>query len=108
MASEIQDLGERMYRVGCLQGKLEIFNARLKAMGYKLKQMEKDRDDIRQELEDTLGAFKNRTIQEVLDSENPGYLLWLVDATDIDLSSDILDEADGLASDNPVDWWNVK
>lgn len=54
------------------------------------------------------GAFKNRTIQEVLDSENPGYLLWLVDATDIDLSSDILDEADGLASDNPVDWWNVK
>ena len=47
-------------------------------------------------------------MQEVLDSERPQYLLWLVDNTDIDLSSDILDEADGLASDNPVDWWNVK
>ena len=54
MASEIQDLGERMYRVGCLQGKLEIFNARLEAIENELKQMEKDRDDIRQELETTL------------------------------------------------------
>jgi len=54
------------------------------------------------------GAFKGKTVQEVLDSERPQYLLWLVDNTDIDLSSDILDEADGLASDNPVDWWNVK
>ena len=54
------------------------------------------------------GAFKNRTIQEVLDSENPGYILWLNENTELDFHHTILDEADGLASDNPVDWWNVK
>jgi len=54
------------------------------------------------------GKFDGQTIQQILDGEQPSYLLWLVDNTDIDLSSDILDEADGLASDNPVDWWNVK
>lgn len=45
MASEIQDLGERMYRVGCLQGKLEIFNARLEAIENELKQMVVSCDD---------------------------------------------------------------
>ena len=51
MASEIQDLGERMYRVGCLQGKLEVNTKRLEAIENELKQMEKERDDIRQEME---------------------------------------------------------
>ena len=54
MASKVQDLMAKMNRVGYLQGKLEVNTKRLEAIENELKQMEKDRDDIRQELEDTL------------------------------------------------------
>ncbi len=44
------------------------------------------------------GAFKGKTIQEVLDSENPGYILWLNENTNLDFHYTILDEAEGVGS----------
>lgn len=54
MASKVQDIMVKMQRIGYLQATLEIGLKRMEAIENELKQMEKDRDDIRQELEDTL------------------------------------------------------
>lgn len=54
MASKVQDIMVKMQRIGYLQATLEIGLKRMEAIENELKQIEKDRDDIRQELEDTL------------------------------------------------------
>ena len=54
MASKVQDIMVKMQRIGYLQATLEIGLKRMEAIENELKQMEKDRDDIRQELETTL------------------------------------------------------
>lgn len=59
MASETQDIAAKIHRVGyLLEGRIWEQVARLEEMEYELKQMEKDRDDIRQELEDTLRSVQ--------------------------------------------------
>ncbi len=60
MASKVQDIMVKMQRIGYLQATLEIGLKRMEAIENELKQMEKDRDDIRQELEDTLRGVQRK------------------------------------------------
>ena len=54
MASKVQDITDKIWRAGYLQGKSDAMDAQLQGINNELTRLQKERDDIRQELEDTL------------------------------------------------------
>ena len=54
----------------------------------------------------SFGKYKGKTVGEVL-LDDPSYILWLVDETDIDVAIDIVDEAQDNFDDETYhrDWY---
>jgi len=54
------------------------------------------------------GKFSQETVQDVLDND-PAYILWLDENTDIDIASNILTEAqDNLKPDHEFKGWSAR